>query len=49
VIDGFRWVILRDVSLNLTSFLTSLVVICLVLATGVRYFRQTERTFADVI
>jgi lipopolysaccharide transport system permease protein len=49
VIDGFRWVILRDVSLNLTSFLTSLFVICLLLATGVRYFRQTERTFADVI
>ena len=49
VIDGFRWVILRDVSLNVTSFLTSFFVISLVLATGVRYFRQTERTFADVI
>jgi lipopolysaccharide transport system permease protein len=49
VIDGFRWVILRDVSLNLNSFLISLFVIAFVLATAVRYFRQTERTFADVI
>ncbi len=49
VIDGFRWAILRDVSLNLSGFATSLVVISLILATGVRYFRQTERTFADVI
>lgn len=49
VIDGFRWAILRDVSLNLPGFATSLVVISLVLITGVRYFRSTERTFADVI
>jgi lipopolysaccharide transport system permease protein len=49
VIDGFRWAILRDTSLNLSSFLTSLIVVSLVLVTGVRYFRQTERTFADVI
>jgi lipopolysaccharide transport system permease protein len=49
VIDGFRWVILRDVTLNVSGFLMSLSVIVLVLATAVRYFRQTERTFADVI
>jgi lipopolysaccharide transport system permease protein len=49
VIDGFRWAILRDASLNLSGFLTSVVVVSLLLVTGVRYFRQTERTFADVI
>jgi lipopolysaccharide transport system permease protein len=49
VIDGFRWAILHDASLNLTGFLISVVVVFLLLATGVRYFRQTERTFADVI
>ena len=49
VIDGFRWALLRDVSLNPSSFLPSLVVTVLLVVTGVRYFRQTERTFADVI
>lgn len=50
VIDGFRWA----VSGGRTAFPTqsleiSLIVSALVLATGIWYFRKTERTFADVI
>ena len=50
VIDGFRW----SVSNGRTPFpqqsLTlSLITIALLLATGICYFRKTERTFADII
>jgi lipopolysaccharide transport system permease protein len=50
VIDGFRWAILGgEWALYWPGFLLSLAMIVLVLATGVHYFRRTERTFADVI
>ena len=49
VIDGFRWAILHDARLYWPGFLTSLVVIVLLLSTGIAYFRKTERAFADII
>ncbi|MEM9162606.1 MAG: ABC transporter permease [Cyanobacteria bacterium P01_F01_bin.4] len=50
VIDGFRWAILGDSStLYWPGFLLSLVGIGVLLISGIRYFRKTERTFADVI
>jgi lipopolysaccharide transport system permease protein len=49
VIDGFRWALLRDIPLHPSGFLTSLIVATVLVGTGVRYFRRTERTFADVI
>lgn len=50
VIDGFRWAILGDSStLYVPGFLLSTTVGIVLLVTGVRYFRATERTFADVI
>ncbi len=50
VIDGFRWAILGgDVELYWPGFVLSLAIIAFVLVGGVRYFRRTERTFADVI
>jgi lipopolysaccharide transport system permease protein len=50
VIDGFRWAILRGPdSLYWPGFLLSLAAVSLLLGTGIRYFRRTERTFADVI
>lgn len=50
VIDGFRWAILGgDVKFYIPGFILSLILITVVLATGVLYFRQTERTFADFI
>lgn len=49
VIDGFRWAICGNASLYLPGFALSLVLVILMLALGVTFFRKTERTFADVI
>jgi lipopolysaccharide transport system permease protein len=50
LIDGFRWAILGPAAnFYLPSFLISLAVSLLLLATGIWYFRKMERTFADVI
>jgi lipopolysaccharide transport system permease protein len=50
VIDGFRWCLLGgDFQLDARLFGTSIGVAVVLLVTGVRYFRQTERTFADTI
>lgn len=50
VIDGFRWALLGgSASLYMPGFLLSLALVLLALVTGIRYFRSTERTFADVI
>jgi lipopolysaccharide transport system permease protein len=50
VIDGFRWCLLGgQSSLYLPGFLLSLVVVAFFLWFGVRYFRATERTFADMV
>jgi lipopolysaccharide transport system permease protein len=49
-IDGFRWAVLGGTAaLYWPGFLLSLVVVGALLGTGIRYFRRTERTFADVI
>jgi lipopolysaccharide transport system permease protein len=50
VIDGFRWAILGDASrFYWPGFLLSVCLVLVLLLTGFRYFRKTERTFADVI
>ncbi len=49
VIDGFRWAIGGSSSLELSSLLISLVVTSMLLASGIKYFRSAERSFADVI
>ncbi len=50
VIDGFRWSLLRGESeVHLTGFLSSVAISILLLYSGIRYFRKTERGFADVI
>jgi lipopolysaccharide transport system permease protein len=50
VIDGFRWCILggKD-QLDWTSICLSGGITALLLLVGVRYFRRTERSFADLI
>ena len=49
-IDGFRWCLLGGQSqLYLPGFLASLLVVVFFLWFGVRYFRATERTFADMV
>ncbi|MBS0252754.1 MAG: ABC transporter permease, partial [Proteobacteria bacterium] len=50
VIDGFRWCLLGDASrLYLPGLFASLGVTALMLWIGIRYFRRTERSFADLV
>jgi lipopolysaccharide transport system permease protein len=50
VIDGFRWAITGVSSFFFwPGFLVSLALVLLLTASGVWYFRKTERAFADVI
>lgn len=50
VIDGFRWCLLGgETSLYLPGFVLSLVVAFLLLWVGVRTFRATEKSFADLV
>jgi lipopolysaccharide transport system permease protein len=50
VIEGFRWAILgRGVQAYWPALLLSVISVSALLASGVWYFRRTERTFADVI
>ncbi len=50
VIDGFRWCLLGgQAPLHVPSFLLSAAMSLLLLLIGVRYFRSTERGFADLI
>lgn len=50
VIDGFRWCLLGGESqIYVPGFLGSLGVVALMLWIGVRHFRRTEKTFADLI
>lgn len=50
VIDGFRWALLgQNIQLYWPGFLLSIVLTLLIFVSGLRYFRKTERTFADVI
>jgi lipopolysaccharide transport system permease protein len=50
VIDGFRWALLRgETPLSSTALLASVLVTTALCASGIWYFRRTEKTFADVI
>ena len=50
VIDGFRWALLRGrTGLLWSGMVISIAVTLLLCASGVAYFRKTEKLFADVI
>ncbi len=50
VIDGFRWAIIGgNAKIYWPGFALSVGIVLLILASGVWFFRKTERTFADVI
>lgn len=50
VIDGFRWAILGgNTSIYGPGLLLSMCLVMILLYGGIRFFRKTERTFADVI
>lgn len=50
VIDAFRWSLFGITHSDIFwSILISLAIACVLLVTGLRYFRKTERSFADTI
>ena len=50
VIDGFRWAILGgETQLYWQEFMLSVVLVALLFASSIWYFRKVERSFADVI
>jgi lipopolysaccharide transport system permease protein len=49
VIDGFRWALLGSGELFVEGLSISAALSILLILVGIRYFRSTERTFADVI
>jgi lipopolysaccharide transport system permease protein len=50
VIDGFRWAIIgKDVLLYVPGFIISIVFVIIIFVYGIKYFRLTERSFADII
>jgi lipopolysaccharide transport system permease protein len=49
IIDAFRWSIIGTTPFPFVSLSISAVTVSLLLATGLVYFRRTERAFADVI
>lgn len=50
IINGFRWCLLGgNQALDLRSIAMALLVIALLLFTGLKFFRKTERGFADII
>lgn len=50
VIDGFRWAILgAEQTVYFPGLIISAAGICILLLSGIWYFRRTERSFADVI
>jgi lipopolysaccharide transport system permease protein len=50
IIDGFRWAILGStIRFYWPSLLLSVCCVCVLLTSGLLYFRKTERGFADII
>lgn len=49
IIEGFRWCLLGESSLQSWQLLISLAVTVTILLIGIRYFRKTEKYFADLI
>jgi lipopolysaccharide transport system permease protein len=49
VINGFRWAFGSNVPLDLFDLLLSVGVTAVMLFSGIKYFRSTEKAFADII
>ena len=49
VIDGFRWCIGAEPKLHWAALAVSIATSVALLVIGIRYFRSTERSFADVV
>ncbi len=50
VVDGFRWAISGgNTAFNATELVVSIGIVILLCVVGIKHFRKTEKTFADVI
>jgi lipopolysaccharide transport system permease protein len=49
VVDGFRWSLLGKPESPGVPILVSVIVVCLLLAGGLYYFRRLEQQFADIV
>jgi lipopolysaccharide transport system permease protein len=49
IIEGFRWCLLGESNLQFGQLMVSLAVTIFILVIGIRYFRKTEKYFADLI
>jgi len=50
VIDGFRWCIFgNSIPIYMSGFIPSIVITFFLVILGIRYFRKTENSFADLI
>jgi lipopolysaccharide transport system permease protein len=49
IIEGWRWAILGNTSVYPGAFLISCVIVLVVVASGLIFFKRMERTFADTI
>jgi len=49
VVEGFRWALLGRATLSGPLLAVSVVVVCVLLASGLFYFQKMEETFADVV
>ena len=49
VIEGFRWALLKTASPNFSMMAVSAVVVLIILTGGLIFFKNMERSFADVV
>jgi len=49
VVEGFRWALLGKSDQDWTLVIVSSIVVLVLLAGGLVYFRQMEKRFADVV
>jgi len=49
VIEGFRWALLGKSAPDFSMMVISLAAVCLILFTGLLYFKRMEKSFADIV
>jgi len=49
VIEGFRWFLLGNASPDFSVMTVSAVVVLIILTGGLIFFKNMERTFADIV
>jgi len=49
VVEGFRWALLGKAGGSASLLIVSILIVVVLLVSGLAYFRQMEKTFADII